>query len=45
MILGNQSGFCPGDSCVYQLLSVTHKIYKAFDANELLEVRGVSLNL
>ena len=24
----NQSGFPPGDSCVHQLLSITHEIYK-----------------
>ena len=41
----NQSGFCPGDSCVHQLLSITHEIYKAFDANSTLEVRGVFLDL
>ena len=41
----NQSGFRPGDSCVHQLLSITHEIYKAFDANPSLEVRGVFLDL
>ena len=35
----NQSGFKPGDSCVNQLLSVTHEIYQFFDDN--LEVRAV----
>ena len=40
----NQSGFRPGDSCVNQLISVTHDIYKAFDANPSLEVRGVFLD-
>ena len=25
-----QSGFIPGDSCVAQLLSITHEIYKKF---------------
>ena len=25
----NQSGFCPGDSTVNQLLSITHTIFKA----------------
>ena len=29
----NQSGFRPGDSCVNQLISIAHMIYKAFDAN------------
>ena len=41
----NQSGFCPGDSCVHQQLSMTHEIYKAFDANPSLEKRGVFLDL
>ena len=31
---GNQSGFRPGDSCVHQLLSITHEIYEVFDANQ-----------
>ena len=38
----NQSGFRLGVSCVHQLLSIMH-IYKAFDANPLLEMRGVFL--
>ena len=29
----NQSGFPQGNSCVHQPLSITHEIYKAFDAN------------
>ena len=37
----NQSGFRSGDSCVHQLLSITHEIYKSFDVNPSLEVRGV----
>ena len=28
-----QSGFRPNDSCVYQLLSITHEIFSAFDTN------------
>ena len=27
----NESGFKPGDSCINQLLSVTHEIHKSFD--------------
>ena len=42
---GNQSGFRPGGSCVHQLLSITHEIYKAFDSNPSLEIRGVFLDL
>ena len=34
----NQSDFIPGDSCVQQLVSITHKIDKAFDFNPSLEV-------
>ena len=45
LLNGNQSGFHSGDSCVHQLLSITHEIYKAFDANPSLEVRGVFLDL
>ena len=45
LLNGNQSGFCPGDSCVHQLLSITHEIYKVFDANPSLEVIGVFLDL
>ena len=37
----HQSGFRPGDSCVHQLLSITYGIYKSFDANPSLEVRGI----
>ena len=33
-----QSGFRPNDSCVNQLISITHSIYRAFDANPSLEV-------
>ena len=31
LILASQSGFKPGDSCINQLLSITHNIYKSFD--------------
>ena len=37
----NQSGFWPGDSCVHQLLSIAHEIYKSIDTNPSLEVRGI----
>ena len=40
-----QSGFRPNDSCINQLISITHNIYRAFDANPSLEVRGVFLDL
>ena len=41
----NQPGFVSGDSFVHQLLSVTHEIYKSFDANPSLEVRDVFLDI
>ena len=37
----NQSGFCPSDSCMNQLLSITHNIFEAFDSNPPLKVRSV----
>ena len=43
MISSNQSGFKPGDSCINQLLSITHEIYKSFDGG--FEVRGVFLDI
>ena len=33
LISKNQSGFRPGDSCINQLLSITHEIYQSFDDN------------
>ena len=41
LILLNQSGFKPGDSCINQLLFIIHDIYKSFDC--VYEVRGVFL--
>ena len=40
-----QSGFRPNDSCVYQLLSITHEIFSAFDCNPSLEIRSVFLDI
>ena len=34
-----------GDSCVQQLISITHEIYKAFDCSPSLEVRRVFLDI
>ena len=39
LISSNQSGFKQGDSCIYQLLSITHEIYQSFDTG--FEVRGI----
>ena len=41
----HQSGVIPVDSCVQQLISVTHEIYNAFDCNPPLEVQGVFLDI
>ena len=43
LISPNQSGFKPGDSCINQLLAITHEIYKSFDDG--FEVRGVFLDI
>ena len=37
----NQSDFKPGDSCINQLLSITHEIYNCFDDG--LDVQGIFL--
>ena len=43
LISSDQYGFKPGDSCVNQLVSITHEIYKSFDKGH--EVRGVFLDI
>ena len=43
LISQNQSGFKPGDSCINQLLAMTHEIYQSFDA--CLDVRAVFLDI
>ena len=43
LITPNQSGFKTGDSCINQLISTTHEIYKSFD--DSYEVRGVFLDI
>ena len=40
-----QSGFRAGDSCVSQLLSITHDIFTGFEANPPLDTRGVFLDM
>ena len=40
----NQSGFRPSDSCINQLLAITHETFEAFDCNLPLEVRSVLLD-
>ena len=39
----NQSGFKPGDSCISQLLCITHNIYQSLDDG--LETRAVFLDI
>ena len=39
----NQSGFKPSDSCINQLLAITHEIYKSF--NDGFEVRYIFLDI
>ena len=43
LIAANQSGFKPGDSCINQLIAITHEICQSFDAG--YEVRGVFLDI
>ena len=31
LISHNKSGFKPSDSCINQLLLITHEVYKSFD--------------
>ena len=39
----NQLRFKPGNSCINQILAITHEIYKSF--NDGFEVRGVFLDI
>ena len=43
LLAPNQSGFKPGDSCINQLLSITHEVYSSFDDG--FEVRSVFLDI
>ena len=43
LVSSNQSGFRPADSCLNQLIAITHEIYKSFDDGH--EVRGVYLDI
>ena len=45
LLTSNQQGFCSGDYCLHQLLSMTHEICKAYDANPSFDTRGVFLDL
>ena len=41
----NQSGFCPSESSVNQLIARTHEIFEAFDCYPPLEVMPVFLDI
>ena len=41
----NQSWFRPSDSCINQLLPITHEIFESFDCNPSPEVRPVFLDI
>ena len=43
LISTKQSGFRPGDSCIYQLISITSDIYKNFERHD--ETRAVFLDI
>ena len=43
LISQHQSGFKPGDSCINQLLSITHEIHQSFDDG--FDVRSVFLDI
>ena len=45
LLKANQSGFRPGNSCIHQLIAITHNIFTAFDGNPSLEVRSIFLDL
>ena len=41
----HQSGFRHGDSCIYQLVAITHDIFLSFDSNPSLKTCGVFLDI
>ena len=45
LLVSCQSGFIKGDSCVSQLLEITHHIYQNLDANPSIDTRGVFLDM
>ena len=46
LISQNQSGFKPGDSCISQLLCITHDIYHIYQSiDDGLETRAVFLDV
>ena len=45
LLSDKQSGFRKGDSCISQLIDITHNLYKSFDGNPSLDTRGVFLDI
>ena len=41
----NQSGFIPGDSWIFQLLSIVHGINSSLDCNPIIDARGIFLDI
>ena len=41
----NQPGFCPSDSCINQLLTITQEVFQAFACNPIIQVRSVFLDI
>ena len=40
-----QSGFQKGDSCVSQLIKITHDIFKSLDSNQMIGTRSIFLDM
>ena len=45
LLNSNQSRFRISDSCINQLLAITHEIFEAFDCNPSLEIRSVFFDI
>ena len=41
----SKSGFRKNDSCISQLLAITHNIFQCFDASPSQETRGIFLDI
>ena len=45
LLIPSQSGFRPKDSCIYQLIEITHNIFCTFDCNPTIETQAVFLDI
>ena len=45
LLTSNQQGFCSGDYCLHQLLSMRHEIYKAYDAKPSFVIKSLWYSL